>query len=330
MTSWPPLSVIMAVREEAAHLEDAVARVLGQRYPGELELVLAVAPSGDATREIADRLALADARVTVVDNPAGITPAGLNAAIAASRHEIVVRVDGHSFLPDEYLTRVVAALQDSGADNVGGVMAATGVTPFEQAVATAMRSPLGIGSARFHVGGEAGPAETVYLGCFRRSALERVGGYDERFVRAQDWELNYRIRETGGTVWFTPDLEVGYRPRPGMRPLIRQFFHTGRWRRYVAQTHPGSINARYLAPPLAVIGVVAGLLAAPFWWPALVLPAGYLALVAAGSVVVGRGQPPGVLLRLPLVIATMHLCWGTGFLLGPPRTVRAAGARSST
>lgn len=329
MTSWPPVSVIMAVREEAAHLEDAVARVLDQRYPGDLELVLALAPSKDATRELADKIAIADPRVRVVDNPAGITPAGLNAAIAASSHDILVRVDGHSFLPDEYVSRVVTALEDSGADNVGGVMAAVGSTPFEQAVATAMRSPLGIGGARFHVGGEAGPAETVYLGTFRRSALERVGGYDERFVRAQDWELNYRIRETGGTVWFTPDLEVGYRPRPGMRPLIRQFFHTGRWRRYVAQTHRGSINARYLAPPLAVVGVLAGLLLAPLWWPALVLPVGYLALVTAGSVWVGRGQPLGVLLRLPLVIASMHLCWGSGFLLGPPRSVRAAGARSS-
>ena len=320
----------MAVRDEEPHLEDAVARILAQGYPGELELVVAVGPSRDATVELAHRLAGADARIQVVDNPAGITPAGLNLAIAAAKHDVVVRVDGHSFLPDAYVERVVAALLETGADNVGGVMAASGRTPFERAVAAAMRSPLGIGGARFHTGGEAGPAETVYLGTFRRSALERVGGYDERFVRAQDWELNYRIRETGGTVWFTPDLEVGYRPRPGFRPLARQFFHTGRWRRYVARTHPGSINARYLAPPLAFLGVLLGLVASPFFWPALVLPVGYLALVVAGSVVVGRGHGVDVLVRLPLVIATMHMCWGLGFLLGPPRATRAAVAPSST
>ncbi|MDX6224308.1 MAG: hypothetical protein QOE64_684, partial [Frankiales bacterium] len=299
-----------------------VTRILDQGYPGELELVVAVAPSRDSTLEVAHALAVSDPRLRVVDNPAGITPAGLNAAIAASRHDLVVRVDGHSFLPEAYVERVVAALLETGADNVGGVMAAEGTTGFEQAVATAMRSPLGIGGARFHTGGEAGPADTVYLGAFRRAALERVGGYDERFVRAQDWELNFRIRETGGTVWFTPDLEVGYRPRPGLRPLARQFFHTGRWRRYVARTHPGSVNARYLAPPLAVLGVLAGLVVSPFWLPALVLPVGYLLLVLLGSLVVGRAQRVGVLARLPLVIVTMHMCWGLGFLIGPPRSAR--------
>jgi glycosyltransferase involved in cell wall biosynthesis len=316
----------MAVRDEEPHLEDAVARILAQGYPGELELVIAVAPSKDATAEVAHRMAARDARLCVVDNPAGITPAGLNLAIAAARHDVLVRVDGHSFLPEAYVERVVTALLETGADNVGGVMAASGVTAFEQAVATAMRSPLGIGGARFHTGGDPGPAETVYLGTFRRSALERVGGYDERFVRAQDWELNFRIRETGGTVWFTPDLEVGYRPRSGLRPLARQFFHTGRWRRYVARTHPSSISARYLAPPLAFLGVVLGLVAAPFFWPAVVLPVGYLVLVLAGSVWIGRGQRVAVLALLPLVITTMHMCWGLGFLLGPPRATRSVSS----
>ena len=323
MDSWPPVSVIMAVREEERHLEDATRRILDQKYPGELELLLAVAPSRDRTREIADRLAEEDPRLTVVDNPPGITPAGLNAAIAASHHAVIVRVDGHALIPDDYVQRVVRVLLETGADNAGGVMAAEGVTPFGRAVAAAMRSPLGIGGARFHTGGAAGPAETVYLGCFRREALDRVGGYDERFVRAQDWELNYRIRETGGTVWFTPDLEVTYRPRAAWRDLVRQFFYTGKWRRQVIRAHPKSLNARYLAPPLAVLGVALGLLLAPLTLWALVLPLGYLGLVVLGSLVVARGKGLAVALRLPLVIATMHLAWGAGFLVSRKRLVPA-------
>ena len=154
----------------------------------------------------------------------------LNAAIGASRNGIIARVDGHAMLPEDYLQIAVETLEETGADNVGGVMAAEGVTPFEQAVARAMTSKIGVGGARFHTGGTAGPADTVYLGVFRREALERVGGYDEHFQRAQDWEMNHRIRETGGLVWFQPRMRVSYRPRPSVKALAKQYFHYGRWR----------------------------------------------------------------------------------------------------
>ncbi|MFD0855232.1 glycosyltransferase family 2 protein, partial [Actinomadura adrarensis] len=223
----------MPVLNEERHLTDAVRRILTQEYPGELELVLSIGPSRDRTEEIAARLAAEDPRIVVVSNPTGRTPQGLNIAIKASQYSIIVRVDGHSLLPADYVRAAVETMEETGADNVGGIMAAEGITPFEQAVARAMTSKIGVGNARFHTGGEAGEVETVYLGTFRRSALERVGGYDETFVRAQDWEMNHRIRQSGGTVYFTPRMRVTYRPRPNLRALAKQYFHTGRWRRVV-------------------------------------------------------------------------------------------------
>jgi succinoglycan biosynthesis protein ExoA len=222
---WPAVSVVMVVREEERHLAEAVQRVLDQDYPGGLEVVIAVGPSKDRTHDVAASLAAADPRVRPIANPTGRTPHGLNAAVAASRGDVVVRVDGHAILPEGYVATAVRTLQETGADNVGGVMDARGVTRFEQAVACAMRSPLGVGQSSFHVGGAAGEAETVYLGVFRRSALERVGGYDEHFQRAQDWEMNHRIRTSGGRVWFTPDLKVVYRPRSSLRGLAEQYFN---------------------------------------------------------------------------------------------------------
>lgn len=228
----------MPLLNEEHHLREAVGSVLAQDYPGELQVVLAVGPSRDRTRAVADQVSAEDPRVVVVDNPSGRTPDGLNAAIAASSHDIVVRMDGHGALSDGYIRRAVEVLEETGAANVGGVMLAEGTSDLQQAVAVAMRSPLGIGAARFHVGGEAGPVDTVYLGVFRREWLERVGGYDTEFTRAQDWEMNHRIREAGGTVWFTPELTVTYRPRATFRDLARQFYTTGQWRRHVARTHP--------------------------------------------------------------------------------------------
>ncbi|MFC0036955.1 glycosyltransferase family 2 protein [Actinomadura rayongensis] len=318
--TWPAVSVIMPVLNEERHLTDAVRRILDQDYPGELELVLAVGPSRDRTEEIASRLSAEDPRLVVVPNPTGRTPQGLNIAIKASQYSIIVRVDGHSLLPGDYVRAAVETMEETGADNVGGIMAAEGTTPFEKAVACAMTSKLGVGNARFHTGGEPGEVETVYLGTFRRSALERVGYYDETFVRAQDWEMNHRIRQTGGRIFFTPRMRVTYRPRPNLRALARQYFHTGRWRRVVGREHQGTLNIRYLAPPFAVAGIIVGTIAgAAGFWPAFVLPGGYALAIIAGAAVEGRGLPFSAWLRLPLVLATMHLSWGVGFLTSPPR-----------
>ena len=338
---YPPVSVVMPVRNEERHLAESVRHVLGQDYPGPLELVLAVGPSADRTEPIARDLAAADPRVTVVANPSGRIAAALNAALRTARHQIIARVDGHALLPPGYLKLAVQTLAESGADDVGGIMAAEGMTPFEKAVAWAMTSPAGVGRAAFHTGGRTGPADTVYLGVYRRVALERVGGYDEAYQRAEDWEMNHRIRQAGGLVWFEPRLRVTYRPRGSVRALAVQYFHYGRWRRVVCREHSGTVNLRYLAPPAAVLAMAAGLaagvtgLAAALAGPpgtagtggpglawlmmGFVVPATYLAGVLGVTGVAARKLPGQVLARLPAALVTMHVAWGIGFLTSPRR-----------
>jgi glycosyltransferase involved in cell wall biosynthesis len=319
--SWPAVSVVLPVLNEEHHLRTSVGAILGQSYPGELEVVIALGPSKDHTDVVANDLA-ADPRISIVANPTGRTPNGLNAAIAASRHPVIARVDGHAVIPPDYLRTAVALLERTGADNVGGLMSAHGVTDIEQAVAWAMTSKLGVGNAPFHVGGHEGPADTVYLGVFRRTALDRVGGYDETFKRAQDWEMNFRLRATGGLVWFSPELSVSYRPRGSLKAVAKQYFHYGRWRRHVMRTHPASVSLRYLAPPLAVagaaVGTITGLvglgLARPPLIAGFVLPGGYLMLVVGGSLATSRNLPIRARALLPAVLSTMHMSWGTGFL----------------
>ena len=317
----------MPVRNEEPHLEAAVGRVLAQGYGGELEVVIAVGPSSDRTREIADSLAAADDRIVVVDNPTGFTPAGLNLAIEAASHEIIVRVDGHAELCPGYITTAVETLRATGAANVGGLMDAQGRTPFEQAVAAAYNSHLGLGGGGFHLAATpAGPADTVFLGVFRRDALKEVGGFDESLHRAQDWELNYRLRRAGHLVWFTPELRVVYRPRSSLRALAKQFHLTGRWRREVIRRHPDTASRRYLAPPAAVLGTGVGLgagmtgvwLRRPWLAVMLVFPVLYLGFLVFATLTM-RDVPAAARLRLPVVLATMHLAWGTGFLRGLPR-----------
>lgn len=321
---WPAVSYVMPALDEEEHIEAAIQGMFEQDYEGPVEIVVALGPSADRTDEVVAELARRDERIRTVANPDGGTPAGLNAAIIASQHDIIIRVDAHSILSPNYARIAVQTLHETGAVNVGGIMNAVGRTGFEKAVAHAYGSRLGLGGSAFHIGGRAGPVETVYLGVFRRDALFAVGLFDEGLNRGQDWDLNQRLRADGGVVWFTPQLSVTYRPRSSWSALRRQFYATGAWRSELARRFAASRSARYLAPPALVVilavGIVLGLIGvatATSW-----LAVGWLPLVAYGLGVVAASVRVAAAVGLAagawslLVLPTIHLAWGWGFLLG--------------
>jgi hypothetical protein len=325
----PGVSYVMPVLNEVTEVRAAVGSLLEQDYAGPFEVILALGPSIDGTNELVAEMSAADPRIRAIDNPVGSTPAGLNVAIRASVHPIVVRVDAHSQLPADYTRIAVRTLQESGADNVGGIMRAEGRTPFERAVALAYGSRVGLGGTPHHVGGEAGPAETAYLGVFRRDRLFAVGLFDEGIKRGQDWELNRRLRTTGGTVWFTPELVVTYRPRPSLRRLVRQFVATGLWRGELARRFPAGNGLRYFVPPVMVLAVALGLVAGlvgvvgalvhgPAVWALLgfVVPAVYVLFVLLGTLAVSRRSDAATTLWLLVVLPCIHVGWGVGFIIG--------------
>ncbi|WP_267420957.1 MULTISPECIES: glycosyltransferase family 2 protein [unclassified Curtobacterium] len=325
----PGVSYVMPVLNEVTEVRAAVASLLDQDYAGPFEVVLALGPSIDGTNELVAEMSAADPRIRAVDNPVGSTPAGLNVAIRASEHPVVVRVDAHSVLPRDYTRIAVRTLTESGADNVGGIMRAEGRTPFEKAVALAYGSRVGLGGTPHHVGGQAGPAETAYLGVFRRDRLFAVGLFDEGIKRGQDWELNRRLRTTGGTVWFTPELVVTYRPRPSLKRLIRQFVATGLWRGELARRFPAGNGVRYFVPPVMVaglglglvagiVGVVGAALRSGAAWALLgfVVPAVYLVFVVVGALAVSRRSDAATRAWLLVVLPCIHIGWGVGFIVG--------------
>lgn len=323
----PGVSYVMPVLNEVDHIEAAVLSLIAQDYAGPFEVVLALGPSVDGTNDIIDAMAVEDPRIRRIENELGSTPGGLNAAIRASSHPIVVRVDAHSVLPPDYTRIAVETLLRTGADNVGGIMQAVGDTAFEKAVARAYGARVGLGGTPHHVGGAEGPSETAYLGVFQRHRLVEVGLFDEGIKRGQDWELNRRLRASGGTVWFTPALKVVYRPRSSLRRLVRQFVATGLWRGELARRFPAAGSLRYFVPPAMVVGVTLGLVlgvvglaswGTPAGWLALALavPGVYLAfVVAASAAVIGSDgvRSAGWFL---VVLPCIHFAWGIGFVLG--------------
>lgn len=317
----------MPVLNEEDYLETAVRTILTQDYSGEKEVVLALGPSRDRSTEIATRLAAEDPRVRLVDNPERDIPAGLNRAIAASRHPIVIRVDAHSELNPEYTKDGIAALRASGAANVGGIMRAEGTTPVQCAIARGYNSPFGLGGGAYHGDGTPGPAESAYLGIFRREALDAIGGYDPVIRRGEDWELNLRLRRAGHLIWFEPALHVIYRPRARLRDMARQFFATGTWRAVLVRRYGRANPWRFFAPgtlvlalscslALAITQLVGALPWASAWSLLHLVPLLYAAGItfAVFRMPEQRGPADRVLSAAALVL--MHLSWGTGFLRG--------------
>ena len=304
MSARQGISFVLPVKNEARRLEDAVSSIESQTGLRNFEMVLAVAPSSDGTEAIATRLAGSSSKIKAIRNHLSDTASGLNAAIKESKFDIVIRVDAHSKLSRGYAALAQQILRETGAANVGGRMVAAGENAFQKAVARAYNNRIGLGGGAFHVGGQAGPADSVYLGCFQKSWLDRVGGFDPKWVRGQDWELNKRIREAGGLVWFDPRLEVTYYPRDNWKALAKQFFNTGIWRGALTREAPTQAALRYWIPPLLVLSTI-------FWLPL------WLYLIAIGFVAVGATELSWrSRLWLMVVLPTMHFSWGLGFWIG--------------
>lgn len=314
-TVGPPLvSVIVPARNAEATIAETLDSVLSQVYDGPLEVIVA---DGSDTSALSALVGRRYPLVRLVPNPGRIASTGLNAALRTAKGEIVFRCDAHTVLPTGYVRRAVDTLERTGAANVGGRKQPVGTTFFERAVAMAMATFLGTGGTRSHMlGSPEGPVDTVFMGAFQRRALDAVGGFDPSLVRNQDYELNWRLRKRGETVWLDPELVAFYRPRSSLWSLARQYFEYGRWKRVVLKRCPSSAKVRQLAVALFMLMLVASaalaVIGAPMPFPVAV-PAAYVGALVVGSsiVLLRRREWPGLL--LPLVLATMHVSWGAGF-----------------
>lgn len=313
-SALPSISVVIPARNEEATIGEALDSVLSQNYPGSVEVIVADGSETAATSEVIEERYPS---VRIVPNPQRFLAPGVNAACKVAAGDVIVRCDARTKLSPGYLRRAVETLQRTGAGNVGGRQQPVGATFFERVAAMAMTTPLGVGRARHRLGGAEGPAETAFLGALWRQTWDEAGGYDASLPCAEDYELNWRLRQRGRTVWFDPALLVSYRPRATLPKLAHQYFRYGRWKRVVLGMHPRAALPRHFAPPALLLGLATSAFAAGAgvpWFAAGVLPIAYALSLVAASLVVGlrRGDPAA--LGLPFALATMHLSWVAGFL----------------
>jgi succinoglycan biosynthesis protein ExoA len=314
----PTATLLVPCFNEAGSIGPALRSVLDDFVRAEAEILVIDGGSSDDTRAEVEAMIRAGEPVRILDNPGRIQSRGLNLGIGEARGRFIVRLDAHGLYPPHYVKRCLELLEEHDAACAGGVMWPQGETPVQKAVAAAMRHPLGVGNARYHLGGYSGEYEGVYLGAFRREVFETAGLFDPRAVTNEDAELYARIRKSGGRIWLDGSLRVTYHPRKTFRALAAQYFRYGRGRFATARKHRGLTSWRQVAPLIHLMLTVAALGAA-LWLPwTLLYPGAYFGAVFFVSLF-GRFEsvPAGGRILVFLSFIIMHFFWAAGFLSAP-------------
>jgi glycosyltransferase involved in cell wall biosynthesis len=320
-TSSPEVSIVIPCRNEKNRIVAALDSILRQKPPsGGFEVIVADGMSDDGTRELLQRLAEADPRITVIDNPARIVSTGLNEAIRLARGEIIIRMDCHTTYAEDYIRRCVEVLRETNADNVGGPWIATGTGFVGQAIAAAFQSPFAVGGAKGHDPNCEGRVDTVYLGCWRKDVFQRYGLFDEELVRNQDDEFNLRITRAGGHIWQSKKIRSWYDSRQTLGDLFAQYLQYGYWKVRILRKHKIPACMRHLMPGFFVLAL-ALLPALSFVVPTAMLVwttliSVYLVASIVASVFTASAHRASLFVILPIVFACYHFAYGLGFLRG--------------
>ena len=320
------VSIIIPCYNEEETIAKTLAGLCGQTFPVKnMEVIIADGFSTDQTRaEIAGfSRSHPEILVIVVDNPRRTIPSGLNIALRQATGQYIIRMDAHSVPSDDYVTRCVADLESNLGTNVGGLWK---ILPgssswIARSIARAAATPLGVGDAGYRLGAASGPVDTVPFGAFRRSELLALGGYDENLLANEDYELNTRIRQNGGTVWLDAQIQCAYYARSSVKALAIQYWRYGFWKAQMVRRYPRSLRWRQALPPVFVAGLVALMLLAPFHWiftSLLTAALGFymVVLLFAGIVLALRSSDLPFIIGIPVAIATMHVGGGSGFITG--------------
>jgi glycosyltransferase involved in cell wall biosynthesis len=330
----PLVTVILPCRDEANFIASCLASVLANDYPAELvELLVVDGMSTDGTRDILCRHIEASTSLTLLDNDRHIIPAAMNIGIRAARGDIILKIDAHSTYPSDYISKCVRLLQESGADNVGGVLFTepSAETAIAGAIAIALAHPFGSGNSRFRIGSSQPLwADTAAFGCYRRDVFDRIGFYNEKLVRSSDMDLNTRLRHAGGRILLAPDIVVHYYPRGRLGEFVGRNLIDGFWALYPLRFGSRLARLRHLAPLaclLLFVLTVGVALADRRWWtvPAGLLNAYVLMSVGVAATVAARNRRPVLLVLLPLIFTIRHSAYAVGSLWGAVRALAGRG-----
>jgi len=331
------VSIIIPVRNEAEYIGTCLQHIFNQTYPHILEVICIDGDSTDATRTVIEQFNTTHFSIHLLDNPAGIVPPAMNIGIRAAIGDIIVRIDSRTYISPDYVENIVEILESGIAVGAGGPQRTQGINYISKAISLAMNSRFGMGAAH-RVTSKGMYADTIYLGAYHRDTIRKAGYFDERFIRNQDYEFNYRVRKYVGDLYCSPDVKSLYIGRSSLSGLCKQFFQYGYWKTRTLWKHPESLKVRQLVAPSFVLSLLI-LLGASFAtsWAlygfltliSLYLAANVIFVILEARKTENRNIHTKFFAFLPIIYMIMHFSWGTGFSVGAITLARSSSLRKS-
>ena len=314
------VSMILPIRNEVQHIKKTIKSILCQDFTGNIEIIIADGMSNDGTDIILNRLKKEHDNIHVIKNPEFIVPNGFNRALGIAKGDIIIRLDGHSFLEPDFISSCLLVQKNIGADCVGGPTKHHSDSTIGHNISIAQSSKFGAGGASFRVGIEEGKyVNTLAFGAYKRSVFFDIGGYDEELIRNQDEEFNFRLIQHGKKIWIDPLIKSTYTVRDSLVKLFKQYYQYGFFKVRVIQKVKAIISWRHLVPSCFVFimffSILLGIIINSNL-PIKISFGVYFIINLTYTIYESLNRKSGLLIYLPLVYFIMHLSYGIGFIAG--------------
>ncbi|MEG1416490.1 MAG: glycosyltransferase family 2 protein [Clostridium sp.] len=314
------VSIVIPCRNEENYIEKCIDSMAKQSYGIEnIEVLVCDGMSTDRTQEIVNNYSKNEPNIKLVINEKMVAPSAMNLGIKQAKGEIVIIFGAHAYMDKDYVKYCVEKLSDDNVAVVGGRIINISENNLSEAISLAMGSPFGVGNALFRYSDKEEFVDTVAFGAYKKEVFDKIGLFDEEFVRNQDDELNFRVSKAGFKMLLAPCIESHYYTRGSLSKLWRQYYQYGFWKVRVIQKHKKPASIRHLIPLIFVCGVILGGVASIFSSILRVMYFGVLglyALLAGVYAVKACNKKYKHIPRIMLCFLILHGSYGLGFLEG--------------
>lgn len=314
------VSVVIPVYNEEKYIRECIDSLLKQTYPKEnMEIIFVDGMSKDQTVNIIKEYAERYPYIKIFENPKKIVPVAMNIGIKAACGEYIVRLDAHAEYPVDYVEKCVGYLvNDENIDNVGGFAVTKGRGFMGNTIAMMLSSKFGVGNSKFRTERISAFVDTVPFGTYRKSLFDKIGYYDERLVRNQDNELNYRIRKSGGKIFLAEDIAFSYYCRDSIKGISKMAMQNGKWNVFTSKLCPGTMGIRHFIPFAFVISILGLAILSMIWTVFLYFLAAELVLYLFCDIVFTLKLNPTFkqFWLLLILFPIFHICYGFGSICG--------------